>query len=63
MDMIAGLNLDSTVAKQNNKCLQCKKELNLDRVYFRMDQAIDLYEVYCEVCGLEWEKKDKKRGS
>lgn len=57
--MIVGLNLRTTVAEQDNKCLQCGKELNLDRVYFRMDQAIHLYEVYCEKCGLEWEKEDQ----
>lgn len=59
--MVVGLNLRTVIAEQDNKCLQCEKELNPDRVYFRMDQSIHLYEVYCEVCGLEWEKKDKER--
>ena len=59
--MVVGLNLRTVIAEQNNKCLQCEKELNPDRVYFRMDQSIHLYEVYCEVCGLEWEKKDKEK--
>ena len=61
-NMIVGLNLDSTVAKQDNKCLQCGKELNPDRVYFRMDQSINLYEVYCKICGIYWEKEDRKTG-
>ena len=59
--MVVGLNLRTVLAEQDNKCLQCEKELNPDRVYFRMDQSIHLYEVYCEVCGLEWEKKDKEK--
>ena len=59
--MVVGLNLRTVIAEQDNKCLQCEKELNPDRVYFRMDQSLHLYEVYCEVCGLEWEKKDKEK--
>ena len=56
--MVVDLNLRNTIAEQDNKCLGCGKELNIDRVYFRMDQKIHLYEVYCEVCGIEWEVKD-----
>ena len=57
-NMIVDLNLRTTVAEQDNKCLGCKKDLNPDRVYFRMDQSKHLYEVYCEACGLKWEEKD-----
>ena len=60
MDLIVRLNLESTLAEQDNKCLQCKEELNPNNVYFRMDQAIHLYEVYCEKCGLVKEKEDKQ---
>lgn len=60
--MVVNLNLRNTIAEQDNKCLQCGEELKPDNVYFRMDQAISLYEVYCEICGLEWDKKDKKAG-
>ena len=58
-DPIMHMNLSSTMANQDNKCLECESELNPNRVYFRMDQAIHLYEVYCKVCGLEKEKQDK----
>ena len=63
-DMITGLNYRSTIAEQDNKCLQCGKDIDPDKeeLYFRMDQAINLYEVYCYKCGLEWEKKDKEEG-
>ena len=60
--MVVELNLRNTIAEQDFKCLECRKELNPDNVYFRMDQAIHLYEVYCEKCGLIWEKKDKEVG-
>ena len=61
--MVIGLNLRSTVARQDSKCLDCGKELNLDRVYFRMDQEAkpEIYEVYCEKCGLKWEVKDNEK--
>ena len=57
-NMIVDLNLRSTIGRQDNKCLRCGKELNPDRVYFRMDQSKNLYEAYCEVCGLKWEAID-----
>ena len=58
--MVVDLNLRSTMARQKGKCLQCKKPLS-DNVYFRMDQTLrpEIYEVYCEVCGIEQEKLDK----
>ena len=61
--MIANLNLRSTIGRQNNKCLECERDIDPDveMVYFRMDQRIHLYEVYCHECGLEMEKKDKER--
>ncbi len=61
--MVVSLNLRSTIAEQNSKCLNCRKELDLDRVYFRMDQTVEpgIYEVYCEKCGLKWEEKDNAK--
>ena len=56
--LVVNLNLRNTIAEQDNKCLKCGKELNPNKVYFRMDQAIDLYEVYCEICGIEKHKQD-----
>lgn len=58
--MVVNLNLRNTIAEQDNKCLQCESELNPNKLYFRMDQAIHLYEVYCEICGIEMSKKDEK---
>lgn len=62
--MVVGLNLRNTLAEQNNQCVECQKEIDPDKemVYFRMDQAIHLYEVYCRKCGLVQQEKDKKRG-
>lgn len=56
------LNLGSTILEQDNKCLECGKKLNPDRVYFRMDQTKHQYEVYCEVCGIEKDKEDRRNG-
>lgn len=63
-DLIADLNLPGAIDRQNNKCLQCGKFIN-DKgttVYFRMDQAINMYDVYCHTCGLDWDKKDREAG-
>ena len=56
--MVVNLNLRNTIAEQDNKCLGCGNKLNLNKVYFRMDQAIHLYEVYCEICGIKKNKED-----
>lgn len=63
-DIIADLNLLTTMAKQNDKCLECGADLNPDRMYFRMDQKAkpEVYEVYCEVCGIDKEKEDREQG-
>ena len=61
-DLIADLNLPGAIDRQHNKCLECGNKLNPDRVYFRMDQAINQYDVYCETCGIEWDKKDREKG-
>ena len=63
--MVVDLNFGATIARQENKCLQCKKEIdpNKDDLYFRMDQTLKpgLYEVYCHTCGLVWEKIDQEK--
>jgi len=51
---IVNLNMKATIARQNNKCLLCKKELPTDpkdQVFFVMDQEQDIYKVYCIPCG------------
>jgi len=62
--MVVNLNLRNTIAEQGFKCLKCGSQIDPDNelVYFRMDQAVHLYEVYCYKCGLKQQGKDKKRG-
>lgn len=63
--MVVNLNLRNTIAEQDFKCLECELPIHPDNemVYFRMDQKIHLYEVYCRKCGLIQQEKDKKRGN
>jgi len=65
--MVVNLNLRSTIANQDFKCLECETLIdpNSDQeIYFRMDQTVkpEIYEAYCRKCGLKWEKRDKKAG-
>ena len=62
--MVVNLNFRNTIAEQDNKCIECGKDIDPDKqmFYFRMDQRIHLYEVYCEICGIEQEKIDKSAG-
>ena len=62
-NFIVELNLEATIGRQNNKCKICPNKIkDGDNVYFRMDQAKDLYEVYCEKCGKIMEQKDREAG-
>lgn len=51
---IVNLNMKATIARQNNKCLECNSQLPTDpkeQVFFVMDQKKDIYKVYCLPCG------------
>ena len=63
-DLIADLNLPGAIDRQDGKCKECGAIIDIKgiQVYFRMDQAINQYDVYCETCGIEWDKKDREKG-
>lgn len=66
--LVVNLNLRSTIANQDFKCLDCETIIDInnddEEVYFRMDQTVSpsIYEVYCKKCGLIWEKRDREAG-
>ncbi len=63
MNIIEELNFEATLGRQNNECKECGDPLEKnDTTYFRMNQTINLYEVYCYNCGLVQAEIDKANG-